>query len=174
MTKQNQNKEVAVTEVPGIYLSSHNMSNMVMQRIVVSNPAILKVLEIGRLTEKAQQQAVQDLVARTPEWLDLSTEVQIEKIKTVLTQESVIAYLQKEKVIKDNVDTIEVGIDPEGSVVIEACYVQMNREQRRNMMKNTSKKEQEELKSVVNALGGENIIDLAQRKLDRMKAKKGE
>lgn len=166
-----QVKTNEVTEVPGIYLSSHKMSNMVMDRIVVSNPAILKIMEIGRLSKEAQQRAVDELVKRTPEWLDLETEVQFDKIKTVLTQETVIAYLQKENVLTNKLDTLEVGIDQEGSVVLEAYYVQLNREQRRRMMYDTPKKEQEQLTAVVNALGGDNIVDLAQKKLERMKQK---
>lgn len=157
-------------EVPGIYLSEHQMNNMKMERIVVSNPAIIKILEGTQLSEKAQEEAVNDLVDRTEDWLDMENEDQIAKIKVVLTQESVVEFLRHQGTIRDKVDVLQVGIDDEGSVVIEAYYTSLNREQRRAAEKAMSEEDKRRMEKAVNILGSnDNLVDLAQKKMEKLK-----
>jgi hypothetical protein len=167
MTEQNELQA-------GIYLSEHQMNNMTMERIVVSNPAIIKILEVVHLTDEEQLDAVQLLVDRTPDWLeldedeDVNEQLQIAKIKTVLTQETVLKYLALEGVIREKCDTVQVGIDEEGSIVVEAYYVQLNREQRRAVDKSMTEEQKKQMVQAVNALGEDNIVDLAKKKFEKL------
>lgn len=163
-------KQKQVGELAGIYLAEFQMSNMTMERIIVANPAIIEILKVTNLTPQAQEEAVNDLVSRTPDWLDIEPEDQISKIKTVLTQESVIEYLRYKDIIRKKVDIIEVGIDGEGSVVVEAYYTNLNREQRRAAEKSMSEEQKKRMASAVNILSGnDNLIDLAAKKLEKLK-----
>lgn len=165
-------KQEQVGELAGIYLAEFKMSNMDMERIVVSNPAIIEVLKVTKLSEAAQEEAVEDLVGRTTNWLELETEEQIAKIKAVLTQESVIEYLRAKNIIRDKVDVLQTGIDEEGSIVIEAYYTNLNREQRRAVEQTMSDAQKKRMAEAVNVLGQENIIDLARKKMEKMEEQK--
>ncbi|MDK2600627.1 hypothetical protein QO179_24345 [Bacillus stercoris] len=156
----------------GIFIAEYQMSNMKLERIVVSNPAIVAILEVTKLQKEAQEEAVFNLVDRTENWLELEEEVRIDKIKAVLTQETVIEYLRSKDVIRAQCDLVQVGIDQEGSIVVEAYYTEMNREQRRAMKNAMSKKQRENLASAVNILSGnDNLVDLAAKKLEKLKKK---
>lgn len=169
-----KNKEM----IPGIYIVEYpKMANMTMERIVVSNPAIIEILKIVKLSKEEQEKAVDDLVSRTPDWYDLDNEVQVAKIKSVLTMESVLEYLRSIETIRPQIDIVEVGVDPEGSVVIEAYYTNMNREQRRAMEQGMKEGDKAKLAEAVNQFDlfneKNNIIDLAKAKLERMAKAKG-
>jgi hypothetical protein len=156
------------------------MSNMTMERIVVSDLAITEILKVTKLPKEDQEKAVDELVHRTPEWNELEPEDQIQKIKFVLTTETVLMYLQAIDTIRDQVDIVELGVDPEGSVVVYAYYTNMNREQRRAMAKATSDDDKKKLAQAVSEFDKlsqqGNIIDLAKAKIAKMaeeKAKRG-
>lgn len=154
----------------GIFIAEYQMNNMKMERIVVSGPAIIAVLEVTQLSKEAQEQAVFALVDRSPEWNDLEPEIQVERIKAVLTQESVIEYLKAKEVIRHNCDMVQTGIDEEGSIVIEAYYTELNREQRRAIDKSMTEQQKKDMVQAVNILGGnDNLIDMAAAKLKKMK-----
>ena len=156
----------------GIFIAEYDMNNMRMERIVISDPAIQAILKVTLLSQKAQEDAVMALVDRSPEWNDLDTEIQVARIKAVLTQETVIEYLKEKDVIRTKCDMVQTGIDVEGSIVIEAYYTQLNREQRRLIDKTMSEKEKQNMREAVNILSGnDNLIDLAAAKLERMKKK---
>lgn len=172
--EQTTNKEI----MPGIYLVEYpKMANMTMERIVVSNPAILEILKIIQLTKKEQEEAVDELVARTPDWVDLEPEDQISKIKSVLTMESVIEYLRSIETIRPQADFVENGIDQEGSVVVTVYYTNLNREQRRIIDQTLTDEQKEKMKKDVGQLDvlmqQGNIIDLAKKKLEKMAQAKG-
>jgi hypothetical protein len=157
----------------GIFIAEYDMANMKMERIVVSNPAILAILKVVKLPEAAQEKAVYDLVDRTPEWNKLDTEVQVAKIKAILTQESVIEFLKAKEVIRPKCDVVQTGIDIEGSIVIEAYYVSLNREQRRLIDKTHSEAEKQRLAEAVNIMGSnDNLIDMAKARMEKL-AKEG-
>lgn len=160
----------------GIFIAEYDMNNMKLERIVVSGPAIIAILKVTQLSQVAQEEAVNALVDRTPEWDDIEPEIQIERIKAVLTQESVIEYLVAKDVIRKKCDMVQTGIDEEGSIVIEAYYTQLNREQRRMIDKTLSPEKKEQMAEAVNILSGQdNIVELAAKKLEKMKreAQKG-
>lgn len=154
----------------GIFIAEYDMNNMTLERIVVSNPAILAILKVTQLSTAAQEKAVDDLVDRSADWEDIEPEIQIERIKAVLTQESIIEYLVEKGVITKKCDMVQTGIDAEGSVVIEAYYTKLSREQRRMLDKSMEKGQKEKMANAVNILSGaDNVIDLAAAKLEKMK-----
>jgi hypothetical protein len=160
----------------GIFIAKHTMNNMDMHRIVVSDYAIQSILKTTKLSLQAQEEAVQGLVDRTPNWETLGVDedatyaIQIDKIKTILTQETVLEYLIHDGVITKKVDTVEVGIDPEGSVVVEAYYTNLNRESRRKAAKKTTPVQKAAMERAVNILGSnDNLLDLAAKKLEKLK-----
>lgn len=161
-------KTIEELGLPGIFVAEYKISNMDMERIVVVNDAIIKILEKVKLPKQDQEKAVSDLVDRTPDWMELEPEEQIEKIKTVLTTETVLYFLQGAGVVSRHVDICEIGIDPEGSVVVYAYYTNQNRDTRRAAQK-LPKSEKEMMEALVNGLGSQNIIDLARAKMERIK-----
>jgi hypothetical protein len=147
-------------EVPGIFITKDTISNMDMERILVQRT---------RLSRAAQEEAVDKLVDRTPNFLKLKDEVRIEKIKAVLTQETVVEYLRHEGIIRKNVDMVEVGVDEEGSVVVTAFYTKMNREMRRAIQKQFTADQVAKAEQAVNILAGDdNLVDLAAARLKKM------
>lgn len=156
----------------GIFIAEYQMNNMKLERIVVSGPAIVAILKVAKLSKEAQESAVFALVDRTPEWSDLDTEIQVERMKAVLTQETVIEYLASESVIRPKCDMVQTGIDEEGSIVIEAYYTELNREQRRAIDKAMTEKQKEDMAKAVNILSSDNnLIDLAAAKLKKLQDK---
>lgn len=156
--------------INGIFITEHTMNNMKLERIVVSGAAIIAILKVTQLTPEAQEAAVTSLVERTPEWLDIEPEEQIEKIKAVLTQESVLEFLKLKQAIRKGCDMVQTGIDVEGSIVIEAYYTQLNREQRRAVDKSMTEQQKQDMAGALNILSGnDNLIDLAAAKLKKIK-----
>lgn len=154
---------------PGIYVAEYQMSNMDVERIVVSNPAILEILKRVQLSAKEQEEAVNLLVDRTANWYDLETEQQVSKIKACLTQETVIEFLKQQGTIRPKCDMVQIGIDEEGSVVVEAYYTNLNREQRRAVDKALPEGYKERMAEAVNILSGDDkLIDLAAKKLEKL------
>lgn len=162
-------------QVSGIFVSEHKMANMDMERIVVSDPAIRKILELIRLSKKDQEEAVDALVARTPDWSKIPNEDQIEKIKFVLTSETVLHYLQCIETIRPQVDYVETGIDEEGSIVIYAYYTNLSCEQRRAMKKAISENDKEKMVQALTQMDQlmqeGNIIDLAKKRMEAKQKK---
>lgn len=153
----------------GIFVSEHKMNNMDMHRIVVCDAAIQTILSVTRLSVEAQEDAVNKLVDRTPEWLDLEEVDRYNRIKSVLTQETVLEYLIYQEAVTNKVDTVELGVDEEGSIVICAYYTNMNREQRRAKKKQYSQTELEAMERAVNLFeSNDNLVDLAKKKLEKL------
>lgn len=153
----------------GIFVSEHKMNNMDMHRIVVCDAAIQVILSSTKLSLEAQEEAVNKLVDRTPGWLKLDEVDQINRIKSVLTQETVLEYLIYKEAVTNKVDTVEIGVDEEGSVVVFAYYTNRNREQRRAAKKQYSPTQVEALERAVNLFEtNDNLVDLAQKKLERL------
>jgi hypothetical protein len=167
-SQENQDQLVINQPEAGIFMTEHDMQNMKMERFVVSNPTILDILKKILLTKDEQQEAVDSLVHRTPDWATLDTEDQIARIKSVLTTETVLLYLEAKKYIRPNVDLVEVGVDPEGSVVVYVFYTGTNREKRRAYKKKHGEEHIQQLIDEHNFMGGQNIVDMAQVKLERM------
>lgn len=162
-------QEIVIKEYEeGIYMTEHKMSNMVMERFVVSNPSIVSILKKIKMTQEEQEEAVDMLVHRTPDWNDIEPEDQIERIKAVLTTETVLLYLQDKGYLRANLDLVELGVDQEGSVVVYAFYTGTNREKRRAMMKKYGEEGVKEIVESTNFLGGQNIVDMAKKKMERM------
>lgn len=168
---QEQEEKSGVEILSGIFLAEYKMNNMNMERIVVVDAAIQTILKVIKLSLDAQEEAVFKLTDRTPDWLEMDEKEQIAKIKTVLTQETVLAYLQEVGAIRDSVDTVDVGIDEEGSIVVYAYYTNLNRAQRRKMEKALSENDKVALVDAFNILSGEEnkLIDLAAKKLEKLK-----
>ena len=167
------NEELALPaqeELSAIFITKHKMNNMDMERIVINANQVEEILLTTKLNEDVQVELVEELVDTTPEWLDLESDMQMERIKQVLTCETVICKLQIDKIIRRGIDLVESHIDQEGSVVIEAYYTNISREERRKALKSMSKEKQTQMKKAVKVLSGEeNLVDLATKKLEKMK-----
>ena len=156
-------------EIPGIFISHETISNMDMDRIMVAGFAVMDILQRTRLSQRAQEEAIDKLVDRTPNWLRLKDEVRIEKIKSTLTQETVLEYLRHEGIVRKNVDMVEVGVDEEGSVVITAFYTKVSRDIRRAIKKQYDADMMAKAEAAINILEGDsNLVDLAAARLKRL------
>ena len=164
-----QAMEESMEEVPGIFITKETISNMEMERILVAGFAVLDILQRTRLSQAAQEETIDKLVDRTPNFIKLKTEVRMDKIKAALTEETVVEYLRHEGIIRKNVDMVEVGIDEEGSIVVTAFYTHVSREIRRAIKKQFDADMMAKAEQAVNILSGDNnLVDLAAARLKKL------
>jgi hypothetical protein len=156
-------------EMPGIFISKETISNMEMERIMVAGFAVVDILSRTQLSQSAQEEAIDKLVDRTPNFIKLKPEVAVEKIKMVLTQETVIEYLRHQDIIRKNADMVEVGVDKEGSLVVTAFYTKLSRDVRRALKKQYDAKDMAKAEAAINILEGEdNLVSLAAARLKKL------
>ena len=109
---------------------------MTVETIYVSPDAVSYILNLVKLSEEEQNEAVDELVDRNKDWLELEDEKQAEKIEICLVQATVVKYLTYSDTIREDCNGINVGIRADdGAVVVEAMYVHLNREERRAWVK---------------------------------------
>lgn len=165
MTKTSEQKEVL-----GIFITKNEISNLNIEHIHVTDYAIQTILKTVRLNEEVQKEVVDKMVDRTPDFFKLSHEEQVNKIKTVLTFETVIEYLRLNDYIHEGIDMIETGIDNEGSIVISAFYAN-NTEITDSIFANgMTEEEVNQMEKDFNVIDSSiNIIEEAKKKMESMK-----
>lgn len=109
-------------ELP-IYKTSDTFSNMRKDRFVIPQPTTLRICQEVVLNKKAQERTVNKLVDRTPGWLKMEKEEQVENIKAALVLETVAQYLYAKNHIQNHCTMYENGYDHNGNVVLDAFYV---------------------------------------------------
>lgn len=165
MTKTSEPKEVL-----GIFITKNEISNLNIEHIHVTDYAIQTILKTVRLNEEVQKEVVDKMVDRTPDFFTLSHEEQVNKIKTVLTFETVIEYLRLNDYIHEGIDMIETGIDNEGSIVVSAFYAD-NTEITDSIFANgMTEEEVNQMEKDFNVIDSSiNIIEEAKKKMKSMK-----
>ncbi|PFB64374.1 hypothetical protein [Bacillus cereus] len=164
------NKPTEQKEVLGIFITKNEVANLNMEHIHVSDFAIQTILKTIRLTPEVQAEVIDKMVERTPGYFQLTPEEQVNKIKTTLTIETVVEYLRLHEYIREGIDMIEVGIDPEGSIIVSAFYVEQNETLDKVFRKDLTPEEIDQLEKEVNILDGQvNIYEEAKKRLDQMK-----
>jgi hypothetical protein len=156
-------------EYPGIFKSSEKVFNMDIDTFVVSGFAIENILKVTEIPRERQLEAIDKLVARTPDYLDLEPEDAYGKIKVALTQETVIAYLEHEGQVDTSKRDVmyECGIDQEGSIQLKVFYPNTPRDVRRAIDKQLGEKGKREQQEVIELLGmSDDLIEAATRKLE--------
>lgn len=165
MTNTNEPKEVL-----GIFVQKNEVSNLNMETIHVTDYAIQTILKTIRLNPEVQEEVIDKMVDRTPDYFNLSPEEQTNKIKTTLTIETVIEYLRLEGYIREGIDMVEVGIDEEGSLVVQAYYVAKTELTEKVFKEQMTEEQMEEYERQINILDGSmNIYEEAKKKLEQMK-----
>jgi hypothetical protein len=125
----------------GINIAKKDIANMTVETIYVAADAVSYILNLIKLSEDEQIEAVDELVDRNKDWLELDDEKQSEKIEICLVQATVVKYLTYSDTIRNDCTGINVGIRADdGAVVVEAMYVHMNREERRMWSKGGKRK----------------------------------
>lgn len=110
-------------EMP-VFKTIEKYSNMIKERFVVPQNFTAKILEDYVLDIELQKRAVNRLVDRTPNWLDIAEEDRIHEIKAILTLETVAHYLLDSGTIREGSDMYENGFDKDGNVVVDVFYVE--------------------------------------------------
>jgi hypothetical protein len=165
-----QPENLQSSEVVGIVITKETIANMEKERILVADFAIVDILQRTKLSQKAQEDAVDRLVDRTLNWMKLKEEVRIDKIKTVLTEETVIEYLRHEGIIRKDADMVEAGVDKEGSIVVTVFYTKVPRAIRRAIAKETNEKKVREMETTLNILDQDmDLVQAAAAKLASLK-----
>ncbi|PFP65215.1 hypothetical protein COK00_11380 [Bacillus cereus] len=165
------NKPTEQKEVLGIFITKNEVANLNMEHIHVSDFAIQTILKTIRLNPEVQAEVIDKMVERTPGYFQLDPEEQVNKIKTTLTIETVVEYLRLHEYIREGIDMIEVGIDPEGSIIVSAFYVGQDEALDKVFRKELTPEEIDQLEKEVNILDGQvNIYEEAKKRLDQMKA----
>lgn len=124
----------------GINIATQVISNMAVDTICVAADAVNLILNETKLTGAEQEEAVNELVDRNRDWLELEQEIQMEKIEIALVQATVVKHLTDSEIIRSDCYGYNVGMRPEdGSIVVEASYIRMNREERRQWIKRSKK-----------------------------------
>lgn len=162
------------SEVLGIIITKESIGNMDLEHIHVSDGAIQLILKSIRLNQDTQNEIVDKLVDRSPNWASLTQEEQIDKIKTILTQETVIEYLRLNGDIRENVNMLETGIDQEGSIVITAFYIHEDEKVKQVLHPELTKEQVDAMEREINILSNDmNLLEVAQKQLEE-KIQKGE
>lgn len=162
------------SEVLGIIITKESIGNMDLEHIHVSDGAIQLILKSIRLNQDTQNEIVDKLVDRSPNWASLTQEEQIDKIKTILTQETVIEYLRLNGDIRENVNMLETGIDQEGSIVITAFYIHEDEKVKQVLHPELTKEQVDAMEREINILSNDmNLLEVAQKRLEE-KIQKGE
>ena len=118
------------TKMP-IFKSSSMHANMKKDNFVVPQASTFEICENFHLSEASQKTTVNKLVDRTPDWLDLSNEEQVEEIKAALVLQTVAEFLRKEEYITEKCVMFENGFDTNGNIVLDAFYVKQDKLQRK-------------------------------------------
>lgn len=156
-------------EYPGIFKTSQKVHNMDIDTFVVSGFAIENILKVTDIPRERQLEAIDKLVARTPDYLELEPEDAYAKIKVALTQETVIAYLEHEQQIDTKKHDVmyECGIDLEGSIQLKVFYPNTPRDVRRAIDKQLGAKGKKKQEEAIEFLGmNEDLLEAAKRKLE--------
>lgn len=156
-------------ELPGIFKTESKVEQMDVHDFVVSGFAIEYILKATTLTKEEQLDAVEKLIARTPNYLSLESEVAYEKIKTALTQETVVAYLVEIGEINTRRHDIvyECGIDEEGSIHVKVFYPNTPRHIRREIKKQLGQKEMKRQEDILNGVMNQpELLEKAKKKLE--------
>lgn len=157
-------------EILGIVITKNEISNLNVEYIHVAEYAIDPILKSIRLTPAAQQEAVDKMVDRTPDFFELEPEVQTNKIKTVLTIETVIEYLRLNDYIREGIDMIEVGINDEGTIIVSAFYVAKTELTEKVFSEEMTEEQIDEMERQINILDGSiNIYEEAKKRVEKMK-----
>lgn len=123
-------------QLTGINIAKKDIANMTVETIYVAADAVSYILNLIKLSVDEQNEAVDELVDRNKDWLELDDEKQAEKIEICLVQATVVKYLTCSDTIRNDCTGINVGIRADdGAVIVEAMYVHMNREERRAEIK---------------------------------------
>ncbi|MEX3713411.1 hypothetical protein ABFV99_13485 [Cytobacillus horneckiae] len=157
-------------EVLGIIITKKEISNMNVEHIHVTDFAIQTILQSIHLNPEVQEEAIDRMVDRTPDYFTLEPEEQVDKIKIALTYETVIEYLRLNDYIRDEVNMLETGIDEEGTIVVTAFYIK-DTDLTKEVFKDELTEEQElQLEKQMNILDGSiNIYEEAKKRLETMK-----
>src|SRR5699024_8149775 len=151
--------------------------NMKIEHFTISNEVVQAIVNNLKLTEAAQNEAIDRLVDRTPEWLSLESDEQTHKIKAALIAETIIEYLRLNEYVKDGVEMIEVGIKDDLSILASAFYVDNDTAIESQIASQLSEEELQEMENQINILDGSiNIFEEAKKKMKRknkMKKKLG-
>lgn len=107
-----------------ILTTTSKMSNMTKERFVVPQSSIEKILKIYVLPEELQKEAVNQLVDRRHDWLDLTEEEQLNQIKSILLLETVTFFLYDNDYIREGSDMYHNGFDKDGNVSLDVFYVE--------------------------------------------------
>lgn len=152
----------------GVQVETSDVSNMTMDKITVPQAAAAAILKTIHLTEEAQHDAMDKLLNRTPNYHELSTEEATEKIKVMLTMETVVEFLRLGEYIPPSVDMIEVGIDGEGSIVVTSYDVKQDETTEKLFEGSISEEEVENLERAVNLFDTDlNIFEEAKKRVEK-------
>lgn len=113
-------------EMP-IFRTRDVFGNMKKDRFVVPQPTTLVICNQYVLKKDSQTTTVNKLVDRTPNWLKMEKEDQLEAIKAALVLQTVAEYLKAKNMIQDSCTMFENGFDKDGNVVLDAFYVKENK-----------------------------------------------
>jgi len=105
-----------------VLLNKYKVSNMDVEAYIVPEYTVLKILEMYHLPQDKQMQAINDLVDREVDWLDYDDDMQLNKIKKALIDETVFNYLN-ETLFESGYTQVTVALDAEGSIIIELFYI---------------------------------------------------
>lgn len=159
------------TNMPGIKVTKQDVSNMRIEHFNISTEIVQAIVQQLKLTEEAQNEVVDKLVDRTPEWMDLESEEQTNKIKAALIEETIIEFLRLNEYVRKDVEMIDIGISDDLSILASAFYIKHDKTVEKELKQNMSKEELDKLENQINILDGSiNIIEEAKKKLNKQNA----
>lgn len=171
--EETYNDEKSFDGVSGIFVATYTMSNMEMDRFIISAAAVERIVHHTQIPRELQSEATANLVDRTPEWEDLDENTQYQKIITALTQETVKQFLIHQGYIEHS-DMMENGVDTEGSIILYNYRIQMSRADRRAQANKRGAKGRQAIAEQMNRVGRDGqqieLVKLAQAKMEEQES----
>lgn len=149
-------------EIP-IFKDIRPFKNMTIHHFTVPFASIERIIPLVQLPLEMQEYATAELVKRTPNWLDLEEDAQMELIKASLTQETVLQYLINTGQVTEDAELYENSFDSEGTLHLDVFYIENAKTKEEILALKTKKRKQKKAK----------IVSFEEQKLKRKLKKAG-
>lgn len=111
-----------------ILVSHSKVKNMKVKELIINHSIVDNILNTVILTEEAQLEALDALIERNPNWLELKIETQKALIYKEMKEVTILTYLNANNYLP-NVDSCSVAVNEDGDYYITAFSYENTKEQ---------------------------------------------
>lgn len=112
-----------------ILVSHSKVKNMKVKELIINHSIVENILNTVVLTEEAQSEALDALIDRNPNWLELKLETQKALIYKEMKETTILTYLNANNYLP-NVDSCSIAVNEDGDYYITAFSYDNTKEQK--------------------------------------------